>query len=359
MIVGINARILAIQNTRGWSRYTYNLIHGLHKRGIGLRLFSDRPIEKRWVPSALHSQIYIKQGLNYVHWEQMVLSQMGDDHKIDILHCPINYGLPVRGKYKKVLTVHDAIEKSYYDQFKTMAEKFSLGHLKVRGLHLMSQKAADKIITVSEFAKQDIVSSYPVRPEKITVIYEAAENHFNKSHVRSQDELLAQFHLRQGYYFYVGGLEQRKNIPLLIEIAKRLESTNFHLVIAGGDPSALKKDAPKNITFLGYVDEEFLPTLYFYSKAFLYPSFQEGFGLQIVEALQMEKPVVYANSSSLPEIYGNDDYGFNPNSVDDAIAKIIHLDNTYAKAVNHARTRKLAFSWDKTIDQTIALYKSL
>lgn len=356
MIVGINARILATQNIRGWSRYTCNLISGLHKRNIHLVLFSDQPIEKRWIPLELHQSVIVQKGYNYIHWEQFVLPQLCEKYKVDILHCPTNYGLPVKGTFKKILTLHDAIEKSYYDQFKTLGERWSWLNFKIRSLHTVSQGAADHIVTVSEFAKQDIVEHYSVPAQKLSVIYEAADSLFSSENVMSASDLRELFKITPGYYFYVGGFEKRKNIPLLLKAAERLHSAGFRLVIAGGDSAA---SVPNNVQCLGYVEEKYLPSLYAHSTCLLYPSFHEGFGLQLVESLQMGRPALYANTTSLPEIYGTMEYGFSPDSVDELLASIARLEKDYSKALHYAQSRKLFFSWGKTIDKTMALYESV
>lgn len=359
MIVGINARILATDKIRGWSRYTYNLIHGLNKNNIKVVLFSDKYIDKKWLPENLHTSVFVQTGLNYIHWEQFVLPELCLQHKVDILHCPINYGLPIKGNFKKILTLHDAIEKSYYDQFKSIAEKVTFTHLKMRSLHYLSQRAASKIITVSEFAKNDIVFNYGVDAEKISVIYEAAENHFNAQNIVSSSILEKKWSLQPGYYFYVGGLEKRKNISFLIDLFSRLESKRMRLVIAGDLKENTFKNHSKNIQFIGYVEDDFLPSLYAHSKALVYPSFHEGFGLQLVESMSMDRPCIYASTSSLPEIYGTNEYGFDPRSIDDAVKKIIALENHYEDAIDYVVKRKLFFSWTKTIAKTIELYQSV
>lgn len=357
MILGINARILDHDSVRGWSRYAYNLIRGLSSRNIEIKFFSDRPIHLKWIPKDRHKDIHIEVSSKYILWEQVVLKRLAERHGVSILHCPINYGLPYFGNFKKVLTLHDAIEKSYYGQFVSKKDVLLGAYLKNTLLHKISQKSADKIITVSEFAKKDIVENYKIEPSKISVIYEAADESIKVENVKEESAFIGKWKIDPGYLFYIGGLEQRKNIPFILELARKQPQQQF--VVAGGGENPFKNHAPMNVRFIGYVPDEWLSSFYFYSKAFLYPSFQEGFGLQIVESIKLGKPALYANNSSLQEVYGSSEFGFDPNNVDQALEKLRLLNVNYSQAVDFVRSRNQFFSWDKAIDQTLEVYRSL
>jgi glycosyltransferase involved in cell wall biosynthesis len=367
--VGINARILNTETLRGWSRYTHNLLKMFAKKNVDVILFSDNPINKKFVPEEYQNKIIIKKGINYLHWEQVVLPRMAKEFKVDILHCPTNYGLPFWGKFKKVLTLHDAIEKSFYDQDKNSLDKLQWNHLKIRGLHYLSQIAADAVITVSEFARKDIMTSYSLSENKIKTIYEAADEAFQASSVLP----FLEFSKRSGiskeqYYLYVGGLEKRKNIELLIRLAEELRNTSVHFLIAGGERSEVEKYRSmvsdknlSNIIFIGYIEESLLPSLYGYSKCFIYPSFAEGFGLQVVEALQMRRPVLCSNNSSLTEVLGSEIYGFNPVELDEAKTLILKMetDDFYKQALSFVDKRRDFFNWEKTAEETLKVYTSV
>ncbi len=120
----------------------------------------------------------------------------------------------------------------------------------------------------------------------------------------------------------------------------------------------MKKNAPNNVRFIGYVDDQDLPSLYFHSKAFIYPSFEEGFGLQLVESIKMGRPVVYARGSSLEEIYGTSKFSFDPMSVESLVAQLKGLEDNYLEAVAWANKRQSYFDWSKTITETIKVYES-
>lgn len=356
MILGINVRILDQASLRGWSRYSCNLIRGICKKNIEIKFFSDKPIEMKWIPKERHKDVYVESSFSYISWEQVVLKRMAEKNGVSLLHCPTNYGLPYFGKFRKVLTLHDAIESSYYGKFVTLKDVLSGLHFKNRLLHKISQQSADRIITVSEFAKKDIVNTYGVSASKISVIYEAADDSIGLENVKSETVFVKQWGISPGYFFYVGGLENRKNIPFLINLAKQNPQKNF--VIAGGGDNSHIKVVPTNVKLLGFLPEEWLSSFYHYSKAFVYPSFQEGFGLQMVESIKLGKPVLYANTSSLQEVYGSDMYGFNPSNLDEAQSKLNHLEMNYDAAVAYAKERSSFFSWEKTVDETLRVYNS-
>lgn len=367
MRIGFNARILNTPIVRGWSRYAANLLKGFAERQLDIFLFTDQSINVDLVPQLYRDRIVVKKGMNYIQWEQWEQAELAKKYKVDILHCPTNYGLPFLGNFKKILTLHDAIEKSYYDKEKYFFEKFSIKQIKVRGLHYWSQKSADRIITVSENAKEDIIKSYGVNPHKISVIYEAADPQISSEHILSQEEFFSKIKIPQKpFYLYLGGLEKRKNIPYMINLAAHLPDILF--VVAGGTADEVKKNKDdilkrkmSNIIFVGPIEEKFISSLYYYCKAFIYPSFHEGFGLQVVEALHMGKPVACANNSSLIEILGDERYGFHPNNVNQGVEIIKKLedDSFYAQAKIYAQERSQKFSWKKTVEETLNLYKSV
>lgn len=365
--IAINARILATDSLRGWSRYTYNLLTEFAKTEHHILLMSDKKINPNLVPQSVNITEVIECSSPYVLWEQYTLPRLCQKNQTDILHCPTNYGLPLFCSAKKILTLHDAIEKSFYDPRKSFQEKISLNHLKIRGLHYASQWSADQIITVSQHAKEDIHKTYGVAKEKISVIYEAADPLFAINSILPFERLTQIVpQLKPNYYFYIGGLEDRKNISFLIDTMSSRKSTSEQTLIAGG--SAELVDHYKNIVeraglsqrifFIGITEDALLPSLYHYSHCFIYPSFYEGFGLQVVESLQMDKPVLCANTTSLVEVLGDSECGFSPYSTLELSALIdrMNIPEFYQKKKVFAQNRKKDFNWKKTAQETLALY---
>ena len=357
LVVGINARTLNTQQLRGWSRYTVELVRGLLSKNVQVILFSDQPINTSFFTQRKPT-VLIKKGFNYFDWEQRVLPQMAQDQKVDILHCPVNYGLPFFCKSKKILTLHDAIEKAFYDPRKTFFKRWSLTERKMRLYHLLSQQAADQIITVSHHAKNDLIKYYRLVDKKITVIYEAADERFQPVHIKTAEELKKKYkNFSENSLFYIGGLEDRKNIDNLLLAYKKTKQTKS-LVIAGANN---KYASSEKIHFIGYVDEEDLPSLYYHCYAFIYPSLYEGFGLQAVEAMKMKKAVIASRNTSLREIVDNEECLFDPHSVDSMAQKIdwIFDSQTLHKLEETAYKRAQDFSWHRCVEQTIEVYREV
>ncbi len=355
--VGITARILDTKQVRGWSRYTMELIRGLVQKDVQVVLLSDKPINTSFYESAKVSLV-CQSGRSYFDWEQRVLPNLAHMQQLDILHCPINYGLPVLGKTKKVLTIHDAISKSFHDAQKSFFQRWTLTDRKLRAFNWLSQKAADAIITVSEHAKSDLMKHYGIPQEKIQVIYEGADQHFTEQNVKPLAEIENKYPaFVKDSLFYVGGFEERKNIDGLI--TAYCQSTRAKpLLLAGQGSQNVKGD---NIFGIGYVDDEDLPSLYHYCFAFIYPSFYEGFGLQAVEAMQMRKPILVSANTSLKEVVAQDDCTFDPYSRQSIVDKINWLFSQAdtAKLAEASFQRSKRFSWDQCITETLTLYEKV
>lgn len=360
MKIAFNARTLATDQVRGWSRYTSHLITELSNLGVDLYLFTDREINQSLLSQANQKKIQVvrKSGFSYIDWEQRVLPKLCSQHKIDILHCPINYGLPLFKQCKQVLSLHDAIEVAFYGQNKTFKECLNTRSLYMRALYKISQLASDAIITVSHHAKSDLIKYYSLPEDKIHVIYEASDLPVDKSD---------SYGFKNPYFFYVGGFEERKNIPFLIEAFAKLSKLNVDLVLAGGgDTSSLQAlvedlGIKERVHFTGWVEDKNLYNLYKHAHAFVYPSYYEGFGLQIVEAMSADCPVLCSDKTSLPEIYGFKDGTFDPNDISSLVQLMERSfnDKFYQQLKEWSAKRKDKFSWEKTARQTLTVYESL
>lgn len=355
--VGINARILNTQQLRGWSRYTVELVRGLLSKNVEVFLFADQAINTTFFEQQ-KPNIIIAKGRNYFDWEQRILPQLAQNQKVDVLHCPTNYGLPFFCKTKKVLTLHDAIEKAFYDPRKSFLKRWSLTERKMRLYHLLSQAAAHQIITVSHHAKNDLIKYYGIPEKKITVIYEAADGRFLEANVKSVEELKKKYkNFVEDALFYVGGLEDRKNIDTLLKAYNKSKQSK-NLLIAGSNKTYQSQN---KIHFMGYVDEDDLPSLYYHCYAFIYPSLYEGFGLQAVEAMKMKKAVIASRNTSLREIVANEDCLFDPYSEESILQKInwIFDEKIVKKMALKSFERSKIFSWEQCVEQTIQVYKEV
>ena len=369
--MGFNARTLSAPQLRGWSRYTSNLCRELTGLGVQVYLLSDRELNPQWLKGfdRENLKVVVKKGKFYLHWEQIVLPQLCKSYGLDVLHCPINYGLPLFSSCPKILTLHDAIAEAFYNPDKSLGEKLSFNHNYLKALNALSQWSSDKVITVSHHAKRDLERYFGIPSEKIEVIHEAADPQFSQAPVRGREELHEKWGIRDPYFFYVGGLEDRKNISFLLNSYSEFSHHQAQLIIAGGGVEVShyrerveKMGLQNRVHFLGWVEEEELPSLYRYAKAFIYPSLYEGFGLQIVEAMSLGVPVIASGETSLPEILQNEEATFDPRDKESlkALMERIFGDEDFCQKLrDHSLKRSQDFSWKKTAEQTKALYQKL
>ncbi|HEX2151940.1 MAG TPA: glycosyltransferase family 1 protein, partial [Stellaceae bacterium] len=234
----------------------------------------------------------------------------------DILHC--TYQLPLRAKRAcNIYTIHDLVPLRL--PFATLDNKRQAYRL----LHKIAAEA-DHIVTVSESSKRDIVEMLGVPEERVTNTYEAVE--FPRELTERSDDVVAEqlrgsYQLEfQKYLLFYGALEPKKNVTRLID-AYMLSGADIPLVVTGaagwGNSTETKKldelsaqgpsrrRGSRRVYRFEYVSIPMLVTLIRGARAVVFPSLYEGFGLPVLEAMQLGTPVVTSRSSSLPEIAGD------------------------------------------------------
>ncbi|MFT6069938.1 MAG: glycosyltransferase involved in cell wall biosynthesis [Bacteriovoracaceae bacterium] len=342
----------------------------MHK-GLNLCLYSREEIHPDFKERFKGKGITYRSapGSNYLYWEQILLPKWCKEDRVDILHSPFNYGLPIKSPCLKVLTLHDAIEQKFHFPLLSFKEKMKPSSLKYRFIQSMAPRVADHIITVSQHAKLDLINELNIPKEKISVTYEAHPKEFE---VRLSDEekaaALKNYNIDFPYFFYVGGFDERKNLPFLLEAFAKASLTKHRLVLGGGgDTSELEKIATELginslVHFSGYIKDEDLPAFYQGAEAFAYPSRYEGFGLQVCEAMASACPTFVSDQASLPEVLGKGGLVFDLNDAShlaDMISKVANSKEVREKLSKDAKARSKDFSWDKLALQTIEIYKRL
>lgn len=371
MKVAFNARVLRDPAVRGWTRYTVNLIRELIPLGIRPLLYTDRALH----PSHLESlpadsfEVRVAPPMRYLAWEQVWLREQCGRDGVDLLHCTFNFGLPWSAPCPKILTLHDAIDFIYYPRFMTLGERLRRGWWSTRFHHWIARKRADAVITVSEHAKRDLVRFLGLPTDQITVIYEAADSVFSDASARAERSgVLGAYGLSKPYFFYVGGFEQRKNLPFLIRAFSRANLEDAELVLAGAGGAArdrLESVAAEvgvagRIRWIGRVEDRELPALYGGALAFVYPSEYEGFGLQLCEAMACGCPLLVSDAGSLPEIAGAAADVFPLSDAGPLVSMLekMYRDPAYRAAASaRSSARAETFSWRRTAEETLSLYR--
>ena len=289
------------------------------------------------------------------------LRQLGTD----VVHFT-NGMMPVASPLPTVVTIHD-MSLTLYPQYHPPRRV-----LLNRPLVNLAARRADAIITVSESARRDIVSVYGVAPSRVHVVHEAAAPSFTPvadlarlHHVRSA------YGLADRFILYVGTIEPRKNLPMLIEaFARRKQAGDLpHQLVCAGPYGWLCADVERlidrlrlrdQVRFTGYVSFADLPALYTMAEMFVFPSVYEGFGLPVIEAMACGTPVVTADVAALAEVAGGAAVHVASLDVEALGETLVALANDpERRAALSARglERAREFSWRRAALETLAVYR--
>ena len=301
MIV-INGRFLS-QNVTGVQRFAYEIILEL-----------DKIVEKNQIKLIAPQNQVINLKLKNIDierkgkfrgqlWEQIELPLFLK--KGDILLNLCNTAPFIK---TGVVTIHDIssiVDKSFYNW------KFRLWY---RLMNSIIVRKSQKILTVSEFSKNEILNYYKVNEEKIEVIYNGWQ-HLNKT--KSDKGIMKKLKIDfKDFYLGVSSLNPNKNFEYIIRLAKKYPKEKF--IVVGkmngkifGDIE-LNNQKLDNLIFTGYLTDEEIKVLYENAKLFIYPSFYEGFGIPPLEALACGTDILISNTSCLPEIFGERANYLNP-----------------------------------------------
>ena len=212
----------------------------------------------------------------------------------------------------KYVAIHDCIVELFPENYPSLRGKIMRQFYMIRVKAVVRRKA--KIITVSENSKKDICRLYHVNPHQITVIGNGWEHMKN---VVTDDALLETLGLeKEKFFFALGSKYKHKNNAWVIEAAGY--NPGYKFVISGSsfEPETEeegKQGLPENVIFTGYLDDMEIKTLMTHARAFLQPSFCEGFGIPPMEALCLGAKIIVANASCLPEIYEGSAFYIDPN----------------------------------------------
>ena len=370
MKVAVNARLLGAPTLRGWNRYTINLLAHLPEQGVRPLLYCDRPPHPDHLARlpAGSFDLRVAPSMRYLRWEQQWLSYQCAADRVDLLHCPMNFGLPWSCPCPRVLTLHDAIDAAYERPRMRWGQRIRPAHV-IPGLyHRVARACAERVITVSNYSRNDLVRCLGVVPDRITVIAEAADSRFSEVTAVRTERDRQKYGLVRPYVLYVGGWESRKNIGFLLKAFIEANVGGIDLFLAGGTPAQrqalleTKKAIAMGSTLhtAAWVDDQDLPALYAGALCFVYPSAYEGFGLQLCEAMAAGCPTLAARATSLPEVLGKGGETFaldHTAELSQLIGRTAADPEFRADLAQRARARSHAFSWSQTAARTVAVYR--
>jgi len=309
------------------------------------------------------------------HWyslcEQIKFLRLLNSLKLDLVHFP-QFNVPLLYRKPMIVTIHDVTPLIFPGHKRSS----KLRDWAFKMVFKRAIKAAQIILTVSDYTKGEISRFFKVNADKIVVAKLGIENDFKGGQNYAKiKEIIARLNVTKPYLFFISAWRSHKNFEGLIRafaILKNEYHQDWQLVLGGKeDPQypairnlimAQDEKVRADIITPGFISEEDLPAVYQGSLAFVLPSFLEGFGLIGLEAMASSAPVICANTGSLPEIYGNAAVYFNPAHPEEMALKILQTvtnENTRATLVNKGLARLQLYNWDDTASQTLSAYRKI
>lgn len=363
MKIAVNTRLLLPDRLDGIGRFTYETLIRItrnHPEHEFYFLF-DRPYDKNYifsenvVPVVLPPQA--RHPLLFLTWFEISIPIALKKIKPDLFLSPDGY-LSLRLKVPSIAVIHDLNFEhhpedlpryiAYY--YRTMFPRFA--------------RKAERIATVSEFSKNDIIEQYKINANKIDVVYNGSSKIFKPTLEEKKTEIRDKFTGGCPYFIFVGSVTKRKNLINLFkafDAFKSIDNQNYKLLLAGTN---MYWDHESRIAYenlmhkehvirLGRVTDEVLVNLIGSATSLLLVSNFEGFGIPIIEAFNCDTPVIVSDVTSLPEVAGDAALFIQPHSIEsitNALIRVSSDDFLRKSLIIAGRKQKNLFSWDSTAE---------
>lgn len=420
MIIGIDASRANLELKSGTEWYSYYLIRWLAKLDQKNQyiLYTDKPLRgglldltttQYFENESSEEPQYDAEGFQiiksphnnfrgkvlkwpYKHfWTQGRMSWEMLIRKPDVLFIPA-HTMPIIHPKKTIVTIHDIgferecqlyareqmgpESRSGRKLLNLLVNLFTWGKYQANSLDYFrwsteyALKKADKIITISQFTKKELIDVYKANPEKIKVIH----NGYNKFLYKKENDenkvnqVLAKYGVKKPYIFYIGRIESKKNIPALIEAFalanEDYDISDVNLVMVGNASrgydevkySISEFDLANRVNMPGWVKETDIPYFFSGATAFVFPSNYEGFGIPLLQAMACETPIITSSASSIPEVVQDAALLFNPKyvtSMAEAIGEILTEPELRQDLIEKGKERVKNFSWEKCAEETM------
>lgn len=309
--------------------------------------------------------IHITKSIFKSIWRSFGIVKQLKKDRIDIYHGLSNelpFGIKKSG-IKSIVTIHDLIFKIYPETYPFLDKL--IYDFKFR----YACDNADKIIAISQQTKRDIIQFYNIPADKIDVVYQSCNDLFFIENYQDKS-ILEKYNFPDKYNLYVGTVNERKNLKAIIKSYSLLDKAVLTPLVIVGNGGRYKQECIQLIDELElkksfiWVDNlekmEDLQCAYQNAKCFIYPSFYEGFGIPVIEAILSKTPVITSNTSCLPEATGGNAIHINPNQpqqIADAITKLtddtLYKDKIVKDAYTYANEM---FSAEKTLTDLKTTY---
>ena len=368
MKIGFDAKRL-FNNFTGLGNYSRTLVSSLQTNypDNDYFLFTNKIVETPRTIPFIKSQNYkiVQPKSGNLIWRSYGMLKETAFQELDVYHG-LSHEFPLGIKnynLKKVVTIHDLIFKYYpkdYKYFDRLIYDFKFK---------TACNDADIIIAISHQTKSDIIQFYNINPDKIRIIYQSCDPIFRKEISSSTIELIQKkYNLPQEYFLYVGSIISRKNLDGIIKALFALpKGLQLPLAIIG-EGKLFKKEINSLIHQLNFshsiiwLKPEFkdFPCIYKRAKALILPSYFEGFGIPILEAMSVGTPVITSNQSSLAEVGGDAAILVDPSNIEqisDAMENLLTNQSLQEQLQTKGIERSKKFDPNLIADQVMKLYQ--
>lgn len=366
-LIGIDASRANARERTGTEWYSYHLIQALKKiqvPGLEYALYAKEPLRDglEEFPTGWNGKVLHWRGRRF--WNQLRLSWELWRHPVDLFFQP-THTLPLFPPRRSVTTLHDI-------GFERLPKLYRPAELRYhRYSARLAVGRADRILTVSEFSRREILERYRLPPERVTVTPLAIDPARYHPAIPEEDKeaVLSKYRLSRPFLIYVGRIEEKKNVSTLIRAFALFKSRRgvgdpVKLLLVGSPGFGIERirkeiaaaRLERDVAMPGYVPESEMPALIAAARLLLLPSWYEGFGLPILQAQACGTPVVAAEAGSMPEVGGNaalypkpDE----PEAIAQAMRTLMDESATWERfrALGLENVRR--FSWDRTARLTM------
>jgi len=370
MRIGIEAQRIFRTNKHGMDYVVLEELKELQKMDSRNEYFVFvAPGEDHCLKDSRNVHVIEIEGSFYPFWEQVSLPRAAKELNLDMLHCTSNTA-PLQCDIPLILTLHDIIFLEPRDKSNKSLYQ-NLGWLYRRLVVPRILKKCRRIITVSDFEMNNIITKLDIPQERMAMIYNGYNEWFQP--LEDRQRLFTKYIDDNGYFFFLGNTDPKKNTErTLTAYSNYMEKSSIKrkLLMADLDKNYLNDIIVRNhienirehVVIPGYIVNSDLPYIYNSAFAFLYTSLRESFGIPLLEAMACGTPVITSNTSSMPEIAGPDAILVNPESTDEIAEQMLRLEEDeayYLKQKEIGLKRAKLFSWRQTAEQLLEVYESV
>lgn len=364
MHIALDARLVYYRRYSGIGQYIVHLAERLPALKPDWQFTLIHSRKDRSMPQLPSVRLFSAWTPSHHRFEQIVFPIELRRLKIDLLHSP-DFIPPFRGDFQRIITVHD-LNFLYYPQFLTADSRRYYNDQIERAVSI-----ADHILADSHATKSDLIKLLNVPAEKISVVWLAPNSIFKPIDPAALNEPRSRLRLPDRFILFTGTFEPRKNIAGLLKAYRAFldkSHASIHLILAGSrgwlfdETHALidQLHLTDRVRLIEAPSESDLVALYHLATVFVLPSYYEGFGLTVLEAMACGAPCIISNRGSLPEVADGAALIVDPDDepqLTDALERVLSDPQLRSDLKQKGFDRVKEFSWQRCARETLAIYR--